>query len=74
MTGPLCRTALRAWRRHTKLMQNDPLYPVLVQALAELLITRRVNVTRLAAAITTALMGYLKPPWDEPDAPYPAHY
>lgn len=55
-------------------MQNDPLYPVLVQALAELLITRRVNLTRLAAAITTALMSYFKPPWDEPDDPYSVHY
>lgn len=74
MTNPLHGTALRAWRRHTELMQSDPLYPVVVRALAELLITRRVNLARLAAAVATALMSYLKPPWDEPDDdPYAIH-
>jgi hypothetical protein len=55
-------------------MENDPLYPVLVQAIAEFLITQRVNPTRLAAAIATALMGYLRPPSSDPDDPYPVHY
>jgi hypothetical protein len=51
-------------------MQNDPLYPVAVHALAELLITRRVNTTRLAATVATALMGYVRTPWGQPDDPY----
>jgi hypothetical protein len=74
MIDPLRRTALRAWGRHTELMLSDALYPVLMQAVAELLITRRVNLTRFAAAIATALMAYFRPPWDEPDDPYAVHY
>lgn len=74
MKDTLRRAARAAWRTHSHLMQNDPLYPVLVHALTELIIRQRVNLTRLAAAVATALMAYLRQPWDEPDDGYGSTY
>lgn len=61
------RAAKVAWNWHCHLMATDPLYPVVIAAIAEMLTTRRVNLARLAATIAAALTRYLHTPWDDLD-------